>query len=168
MPIDSTLWTRAEMMKAFLSYDHRDIELLQRLKAHCSLLRREGRITFWFDREISAGSIFSRQIAAQLEASHLFIPLVSPDFLGSHYCYNREMKRAFERCRRGMMLIVPVIVEPCDWMASPLGRFKALPRDGKPISTWANENEALLDVVIELRRLTNRRAGGSPVRPRTR
>jgi hypothetical protein len=156
-------------MNAFFSYSHPDIDALQRLKTHCSVLLREGKITLWFDREITAGSLFSRQISAQLESSDLFIPLVSPDFLSSHYCYNREMKRAIERSRRGVMTIVPVILEPCDWKSSPLRHFKALPRDGKAISTWSNENEALLDVVTELRRLLARRPPrGKPLRSRRR
>ena len=41
----------------------------------------------------------------------------------------------------------------CDWLASPLAKFKAVPKDGKPISEWANENNAYLDIVKELRRL---------------
>jgi hypothetical protein len=35
----------------------------------------------------------------------------------------------------------------------PLGQLKALPKDGKPISLWTNENVAYLDIVTELRRL---------------
>ena len=40
-----------------------------------------------------------------------------------------------------------------NWRASPLKRFKAVPKDGKPISEWSNQNNAFLDVVTELRRL---------------
>lgn len=49
--------------------------------------------------------------------------------------------------------IVPIILEPCDWRASPLNQFKALPKDGKPISEWTNQNLAFLDIVTELRHL---------------
>lgn len=48
---------------------------------------------------------------------------------------------------------MPIIIEPCDWTSSPLRRFKALPRDGKPVSEWTNANNAYLDVVEELRRI---------------
>jgi hypothetical protein len=127
-PFKQALWTRVLPMKAFISYAHHDIEMLQRLKAHSSVLVREGRITLWYDREITAGGILSRQISAQLDASDLFIPLVSPDFLNSEYCYQREMRRAAERRRRGLIMIAPIILEPCDWMSTVLGRYKALPQ----------------------------------------
>jgi hypothetical protein len=48
---------------------------------------------------------------------------------------------------------VPIILEPCDWKNTPLRKLKALPRDGISISTWANQNEAYLNVVEELRDL---------------
>ena len=153
------------MMKAILSYSHRDIERLQRLKAHSAILLQEGRVAYWHDRDIAAGSAFDRDILARLESCELFMALVSPDFLSSSYCYEREMKRAIARHRLGRLRIVPIILEPCDWLSSPLGKFKALPRDGKAISTWPNENEAWLDVVIELRRLLAAHASrGTPMR----
>jgi hypothetical protein len=63
------------------------------------------------------------------------------------------MARAIERHEAGQIVIVPIILEPCDWLSSPLRQFKALPGDGKPVSEWTNQNAALLDVVSELRRL---------------
>ncbi len=140
-------------MKAFLSYSHKDEWALERLHAHLAVLRREGKITEWFDRRILAGGEVDEQISAQLEQCDLFLPLVSADFLASNYCYEREMERAIERHEAGATQIVPVIVEPCDWKSSPLKRFKALPRDGKPITEWTNQNNAFLDIVTELRRL---------------
>lgn len=117
------------------------------------MLRRDGIITAWYDREIKAGDVIDNEVSAELERAELFLALVSPDFLNSNYCYEKEMTRAIERHAAGEMRIVPIIVEPCDWRSSPLERFKALPRDGKPISEWANQNNAFVDVVTELRRV---------------
>jgi hypothetical protein len=116
------------------------------------MLRREGLIEVWFDREIRAGDEIDPQIATAFADSDLFLALVSPDFLGSPYCYEREMQAALRRHSEGSMRVIPIIVEPCDWKSSPLSAFKALPRDGKPISLWANENLAMLDVVTEIRK----------------
>ena len=73
--------------------------------------------------------------------------------LASGYCYDREMTRALERHRAGEVRVIPIIIEPCDWKETPLGHLKALPRDGKPISTWDNEDEAFHNAVTELRRI---------------
>lgn len=140
-------------MKAFISYSHHDESALERLHTHLAMLRREGRIVDWFDREILAGAELDKEITEQLETCDLFLPLVSPDFLASNYCYETEMTRALERHDAGEVRVVPIIIEPCDWTASPLRKLKALPKDGKPVSEWTNQNTAFLDVVTELRRI---------------
>jgi hypothetical protein len=117
------------------------------------MLRRDNLISEWFDRDILAGDVLDDEISRQLETSDLFLLLVSPDFLASDYCYNREMTRALERHRAGQARVVPIIIEPCDWASSPLRELKALPKDGKPVSDWTNENNAYLDVSRELRRV---------------
>ena len=140
-------------MKAFISYSHKDNWALDRLHTHFAMLRREGQITEWYDRNILAGQDIDQEVLEQLESCVLFLPLVTPDFLASTYCYEREMTRALVRHNAGEIRILPIIVEPCDWKASPLGSLKALPRDSKPIVKWTNQNEALLDIVTELRRV---------------
>lgn len=141
------------MTKAFISYSHRDEKARDRLHTHLATLRRSGEISAWFDREIFAGSDFDNEIKSTLGNSDLFLALVSPDFLASNYCYEREMAAALMRHDEGSLRVIPIILEPCDWKSTPLGKLKALPKDGKPISTWTNENVAYLDVVTELRRV---------------
>ena len=140
-------------MKAFVSYSHKDELALDRLHTHLAVLRRDGRIDDWFDRDILAGGELDSEIAEQLESCSLFLLLVSPDFLASDYCVEREMERAMERHDSGEARVVPIIVEPCDWRSTSLRHLRALPRDGRPISDWPNENNAYLDVVQELRRI---------------
>ena len=63
------------------------------------------------------------------------------------------MRRVLERHDSGDARVVPIIVEPCDWQATPLSKLKVLPQDGKPVSDWRNENSAYVNVVQELRRI---------------
>ena len=140
-------------MKAFISYSHINDRALDRLHTHLAVLRRERHINEWYDRNILGGDDIDQEISEQLETCELFLALVSPDYLASGYCYDREMTRALERHHAGEVRVVPIIIEPSDWEETPLGRLKALPRDGKPVSTWENENEAFLNVVTELRRI---------------
>ena len=146
-------------MKAFVSYAHRDEGALRQLMTHLAVLEREGGIEAWYDREILAGSQIDKEIDERLESCELFLALVSPDFLDSDYCYGREMQLALERHHARETRVVPIIIEPCDWLSTPLGQFKALPKDARPIAEWDNSNAAYLDVVEELRRITTRRNG---------
>lgn len=140
-------------MKIFVSYSHRDEDTLERLRAHLSPLRRDGRIETWYDREIRAGGEIDDEISVQLETCHVFILLISPDFLNSDYCMDTEMTRAMERHEEGTARVIPIIVEDCYWKTSPFRKLKALPKDGKPISNWTNENTAFLNIVEEVARV---------------
>jgi len=140
-------------LKIFISYSHRDEAVLDRLRTHLATLARDEVVETWDDREIRAGQIVDGTIANAHDVSTVFMPIVSPDFLASDYCYEKEMQAALEKAERGEMTIVPVIAEPCDWLSSPLKKFKAVPKDGKPISEWTNANNAYLDIVQELRRV---------------
>ena len=113
-------------MKAFISYSHEDEVHLARLHTHLAVLKREGRIDAFFDRDILAGRELHRDIAEQLESCRLFLLLVSPDFLASDYCIEREMVRALERHGAHEAIVIPIIIEPCDWASTPLRHLRAL------------------------------------------
>lgn len=139
-------------MKTFISYAHNDKSALAELRKHLALLLREGLLEDFHDRNVLGGAALHDEIAKQLEAASLFLPLISHNFFASDYCH-LEMTRALERHKDRKTQVVPIIIEPCDWKNSPLGHLKALPEDGKPISAWSNKNEAFSNVVEELRRI---------------
>lgn len=151
-------------LRVFISYSHRDGGILERLRVHLAMLEREGEVETWDDRDIRAGDQIDQTIESAHDNSTVFIPIVSPDFLASSYCYEQEMTTALDKASRGEMTVFPIIAEPCDWLASPLKQFKAAPKNGKPISEWANVNNAYLDIVQELRRLAQEGAR-PPVEP---
>lgn len=128
--------------KVFISYAHEDAKVVERLHKHLAVLRREGRISEWVDREILVGGVVDREISENLDSSDIFLPIDSPNFLNSNYCYEKEMARAIERHEAGKMRIAPIIAEPCEWLETRLKQFKATPKDGTPISDWTNPNTA--------------------------
>jgi hypothetical protein len=143
--------------KVFISYSHGDDELLDRLHKHLAQLRREGSIEAWYDREITAGGRLDESIAAELEDADIFLACASPDWIDSQYAYEREFQRALEREADGSAVIVPVVFKPCDWLSTPLQQFRALPKDGKAITEFTNQDVAFLDVVTALRALLQQR-----------
>ena len=141
------------MAKIFISYSHKDKSSKEKLEAHLSTLKREGVIEIWHDRCINPGDDFSKAISDALETSEIILLLVSADFLKSDYCYEIEMKRAIERYNESSLKVIPVILEPCDWTHAILGRFLALPTDGKPVSKFPNINDAYLEIVEGIRKI---------------
>jgi hypothetical protein len=137
----------------FISYSHADDQLIDRLHKHLAQLEREGSVAGWYDREIHAGGKVDGEIEKALERADIFIACASPDYIASNYCYERELDRALEREAGGELTIIPVIFEPCDWLSTPLSKFKAVPRDGKAVSEYTNPNIAFLEVITALRSL---------------
>ena len=56
------------------------------------------------------------------------------------------MKRALERHKEGKGLVIPVILRPVMWKNAPFGSLQALPKDGKPVSTWPDFDSAFVDI----------------------
>lgn len=143
----------ASTIEIFFSYSHKDEVLREELEKHLSLLKRQGYITYWHDRKISAGTEWAGEIDAHLNTAQIILLLVSPDFMASDYCYDIEMKRALERHERGEARVIPIILRPVDWQNAPFGKLKALPTDAKPIfsSKWHTLDEAFFDVAEGIR-----------------
>lgn len=98
-----------------------------------------------------AGDDLDASIDANLETSDIILLLVTADFLASNYCFSKEMKRALERQREGTARVIAVILEHCDWQSAPFSKSLVVPKDGKPVTSWANEAEAWTDVTKQIR-----------------
>jgi hypothetical protein len=139
--------TDSKPLKVFCGYSHRDERYLSNLKSSLTVLRREGLIQDWDDREIVAGREWEEVITANLETSDIILLLVSADFIASYYAYEKEMKRAIERHERGEARAIPIIVRPAYWKRTPLSKLQALLKNAKPITEWSNRDKAWLNVV---------------------
>jgi hypothetical protein len=135
----------------FFSYSHKDEALRDRLETHLAMLKRQGVIETWHDRRIQAGDEFAGKISEELERADLILLLVSSDFLASDYCYDVEMQRAIERHEASDARVIPIILRPCDWHGAPFGRLQALPKDGRPVVSWPDLDEAFLDITRGIR-----------------
>jgi hypothetical protein len=139
------------MTTIFFSYSHKDEVFRNELEAHLALLKHEGLVEAWHDRRIIAGDVIDDSIFSQLETANFILLLVSSDFISSTYCYSREMARAMERHESGQARVIPVILRHCDWSRAPFGKLMATPRDGKPVASWTDRDEALADVARQVR-----------------
>lgn len=140
-------------VKIFFCYSHEDEELLNKLKAHLKPLQRQGLIDIWYDRDISAGTKWEKEIDKHLNEANIILLLVSPDFINSDYCYGVEMQRALERDKSGEARVIPIILRPVYWQ-DVLGNLQALPTDAKPVmsSNWQYQDEAFFNIIEGIRK----------------
>jgi hypothetical protein len=136
--------TRA--IKLFYCYARADKGLRDELDMHLSSLKRQGLITTWYDREISPGTDWEREIDTHLSTAHIVLLLVSPPFMASEYCYGIEMKRALERHEAGTARVIPIILRPVYWEDAPFSNLQVLPKDALPVTRWPDRDDALLDI----------------------
>jgi hypothetical protein len=141
-------------INVFVSYAHRDAELKNELLKHLSGLRRRNVISGWHDGEIGAGEEWERQISEHLNKADIILLLISSDFLASDFCYDVELKRAMERHEAGEARVIPVILRDVDWTGVPFSKLKALPKDGKPVTSksWSSVDEALRNATEGIRK----------------
>jgi hypothetical protein len=138
-------------VEIFISYTREDESLRDELIKHLSMMRREGLVRLWHDREIVAGTDWEKDLDEHLEQAKIILLLVSSSFMASDYCYGIEMERAMERYDGGEAVVIPIILRPVDWSTAPFHRIQALPRDAKPVTRWADRDEAFLAVARGIR-----------------
>lgn len=139
-------------IQVFCCYARKDQLLLEDLKTHLMLLQREGLITLWADTDIDAGKEWEKEVSKHLNTAQIILLLISADFMNSDYCYSIEMKRALERHEQEEACVIPVILRPVHWQ-NVLGQLQALPKEGKPIKSWPDPEDAFLSVAEGIRKV---------------
>jgi hypothetical protein len=144
----------ASPVEIVFCYAREDEMLRQEIEKQLRVLKRQGLITVWHDRDINAGTEWEREIDKRLNTAHIILLLISPDFMDSDYCYSVEMQRAMERHERGEASVIPIILRPVYWQGAPFGKLQALPTDAKPVAShqWHSLDDAFFDVAEGIRK----------------
>lgn len=104
----------------------------------------------WYDGKIEPGAVWEEAIKKNLHAADIILLLVSADAIASDYFYEKEMTDALARHERGEAKVVPLIVRPCAWQATPLAHLQALPKNGRPVTDWPYPDHAYADAANSL------------------
>lgn len=140
--------------RARLFYVHASEDDVHRraLEAHVSSLEQEGIVRGWHAGLLQAGSEADREIAGELTRADVVVLLLSADFMASKSCQSLLEQVQREHASRALP-VVPVIARPVDWHGTFFEHMQALPRNGRAVTSWPNQDEAWLDVAQGLRRL---------------
>lgn len=142
---------KPKSLKLFYSYAHTDEALRNELKKHLSVLKRQGLISEWHDRKITAGKDWEGEIDKNLKDSQMVLLLISPDFMDSDYCHDVELKEAMRMHESGEARVVPIFLRSCLWKGSLFGKLQGFPKDAKFVTSWSNQDEAFTDIATNLR-----------------
>ena len=145
-----------ESLQLFYSYAHDDEKLCGLLIKHLAALRRQNILNGWYDRCILPGEEWTNEIDRHLEQSDIILLLISASFVNSDYCWGNEMKRALQKHDAKESIVIPVILRPVDTEGTPFSKLQFLPKDGKPVTKWADRHEAFAGVAIEIRHIATK------------
>src|SRR4051794_41217707 len=97
----------------FYSYSHKDEDLRLKLQDHLAVLKWNGMIAEWNDRDIEAGAEWGKEIDRHLSSADIILLLISASFIASKYCWSVGGKKALGRPERGEAKGIPVVPRPC-------------------------------------------------------
>jgi len=138
-------------IQIFISYAHKDEAYKDELETRLRGLRHIVPIDFWTDREILAGAEWEEDILKKLDVADIVILLISPDFMGSSYCFSLELTKALAKYKAGRGIPVPIIVRPeVTWTRLQIGQHQALPKNATAISEHENKDTAWANVTAGL------------------
>ncbi len=135
------------MNKLFISYSHKDENLVEDFINHVAPLKNNGIVSEWYDRKIETGEEFQNEIDNNLENADIICLIISSNFLASNTCLEEKDSALKLRKRKGIR-VVPIILSPCAWTThKELSELLAIPTDGKPVTSFSDKNESWLDVI---------------------
>ena len=165
--------TMTAALRTFLSYSHKDHDLREAVVEHLALLRHDSTLSIWTDRAIKAGDEFDEVIAAKLREAD-----------------SRAAAREFRVRELGVLLregdgrgagTGTTWGEYAEWSRSSCAHatgkpplllpLTALPTDGKPVTDrrfWHDNDEALVDVAVSLRKTLAQPLATAAARPTNR
>lgn len=132
--------------RLFYSYSHKDKAFREELEHRLSLLKSNQLLTDWSDRQILPGQSIGEKTRQEIDSADIIAFLLSPDFIASKPCRD-EWDRAVQNAGDRPRFRVPIVVRPCAWKdLLEDDDIKALPVDGKPISTYRDADSAWQEV----------------------
>lgn len=137
----------------FVSYSHQDERFKDELVMRLKVLQAAGLAgVVWTDRMLEPGEKWHTSITSNLEQADVVLLLLSNAALARDYIRNIEVKRALERDAAGVAVVVPVILERCQWTVLPgMKDLQAVPKDAKPLHEWKPRNAGWHDVMERLK-----------------
>lgn len=141
--------TKAVKVFYVCSQSPKDEDLRKQIEAQLGLLREMGLISEWHDGKLIPGREWAVEIRKHWEEAQVILLLISADLISSNY---KVAKDAVERYDAKTAEVIPILLRPVDWEGAVFSKLRVLPENKQPITSWANREEALLNVAKGIRK----------------
>ncbi|MFM9946619.1 MAG: SUMF1/EgtB/PvdO family nonheme iron enzyme [Saprospiraceae bacterium] len=122
-----------QLPKIFIAYAREDKPLLQKLRTHLNVMKRQQHCEIFYDGEIMPGETWDERLKAELHTAHIFVLLVTAEFLDSDYVNETELPKMLERRSKGEAEVIAVILKDCLWEYTELQHLQVVLKDERPI-----------------------------------
>jgi hypothetical protein len=144
------------MIKTYIIHAEEDRSLCLELEEYLSALERNKDIEIWHEGKINIGDVREDMINLRLEASQLFILLISVDLMSTDTIYQRQLKAAREKVAANKAKLLPVLARECPYEDDPfLATLAVVPDGKKAIQSWDIKEEAYTHVSEKISGLVN-------------
>jgi hypothetical protein len=160
--------TLKRQVTIFYSYAHADYKMQVSLhKALTPLKRsRKFKLVEWYDGRIRPGCEWEPATFENLKRSNVILLLLSPAFIDSRYCYEKELKWALRCHNERTALVIPVVLKEVAWRDRKFSPYQAIPRGKKgikPVIKWRPRSMAWKEIRKQLRKEIQEFLDGGPV-----
>lgn len=150
-PQTPTQHLRSSMLKIFISYAQEDIVYRESLNNHLSSFRRTGQVEMWSDNQVNLGATWNDVTKERLRQADIIILLLSDSFMASDHIWETQLQESLKRRNSGeAVMLIPILVRPCNIKNTVLDTIQGLPRNKKPILLHPNIDQAWYEVAIEI------------------
>lgn len=119
--------------------DHKYVDIFS---VHLAALENAGLLLTWHAGQLAAGEDIAAVTQRKLAAAQLIVLLISADLLADTELW----QSALERERSGQCQLIPILIRPTSLRATPLSGRLLLPRSGRPVSQYSDD-EPWRDIV---------------------
>jgi hypothetical protein len=137
----------------FISYSHKDVEWLGKVKMFLRPLEDRGLLRIWDDTNLRPGSQWLDEIKFSLESAQVGVLLITQNFLTSEFISQKEFPVLLEKAKDRGCLIFWIAVSTSTWDDSELSRFQAANDPNHPLDTLTEpeQNRVLTSIYSRMK-----------------
>jgi internalin A len=141
----------SKLLHLFVSYAPQDIDYRDDFIKHLASLRRSGKVKIWSDNQIEPGVDWDEETKEHLRQADIVALLISSDFMNSDKIWDNELQQSLDRREKGeAVMLIPILIKPCEIGNTVLGKIQRLPRDQQAVSSHSNKDEAWYKIAVEI------------------